>query len=106
MVLFSQNFKFLIGDTMGPAGQLIQRGWTQHTHARDSNGAQVNATDPTAVCWCIYGALHKIYPNALEYCLAHNKIEDVIDTPLLAVWNDAPHRTHEQVIEVFRKAAI
>ena len=33
---------------------------TKHEFARDENGDSVEPMDPTAVCWCAYGAMAKV----------------------------------------------
>ncbi len=34
--------------------------WTQRTYAKDQFGIHVMPDDPTAVCWCLAGALEKL----------------------------------------------
>lgn len=34
--------------------------WTQGVYARDADGHSVDPVDPTAVCWCAVGAVHKV----------------------------------------------
>ena len=43
------------------ARALIERGWTQGTAARNSNGDHVSATSRHACEWCATGALYAIY---------------------------------------------
>lgn len=40
---------------------LIDSGWTKFSNAKDDKGVSVHATDPTATCWCLDGALLKVH---------------------------------------------
>lgn len=35
----------------------IEKGWTQASHAKNSEGRHVPPTHPNAVCWCLEGAV-------------------------------------------------
>lgn len=102
---------------LGPAGKLIEQGWTQYVVARDKNGLHVDAHSDNAVCWCIYGAVHKVYINngekkpdnerpAISYYEACSRLKQALGSTELSVWNDASGRTKEEVLEVFRKAGV
>ena len=92
---------------LGPAGKIIEQGWTQCCQARNSNGESVYFNHAKAVCWCIYGAVSKAYlGNDEERTMVFQKLEEVIGTRMFAKWNDDPTRTKEEVLEVFRKAGV
>jgi hypothetical protein len=38
--------------------------WTQRSFARDFHGNPTSSGDPTAVCWCLSGAINKCYDNS------------------------------------------
>lgn len=40
--------------------------WTQKAYARDKDGKPTGALSPTAVCWCLDGAIRKCCPESLE----------------------------------------
>jgi hypothetical protein len=72
--------------------------WTQGANARDSRGIRVPSADPEATCFCIVGALLKCYgtTSTSKYLKIAAKIQhnDVVS------WNDAPERTHAEVLEL------
>ena len=39
----------------------LQQGWTKEQYARDAHGAKVKPCDPSAVCWCLRGAVTRAY---------------------------------------------
>lgn len=39
--------------------------WTRWAHARNAQGYPVKPRDPTAVCWCTYGAIAHFSPDGL-----------------------------------------
>jgi hypothetical protein len=89
------------------AMELIEKGWTQRAFARDRDGRKVLASDPRACKWCIGGAIYLAYPDQTAWLEAVAKLRKVIgDIALPTWWNDAPERTHEEVIEACRKAGI
>jgi hypothetical protein len=88
--------------------ELIRQGWTQHTFARDENEKAVRFTDPNAVKWCSTGAIGAVYPGTREYISAIEKLMQWLPTEVFSIsfWNDAPERTHAEVISAFEKAGI
>jgi hypothetical protein len=85
--------------------ELIKQGWTQGHTAIDILGDWVNPMSPDAVKWCSVGAIERAYTVGTAG-LAREKLEKVIGTAHLAKWNDAPERTHAEVIAAFEKAGI
>lgn len=91
--------------------------WTQRATARDRAGAWCGAGDPRAARWCPDGALRnrvyrgkKSWPLGLRrdraraYVAALRALEAAIGVPVLQHWNDAPGRTHAQVVAAFSMA--
>jgi hypothetical protein len=87
--------------------------WTQGTWARDraGNGAIfLIPEDDAAVCWCMVGALIRTTPHPKDRYKAEWALRHVIEVPEavvtghLAVWNDMPGRTHEEVMQAFDAA--
>jgi hypothetical protein len=76
--------------------------WTQGAYAKDSIGLQVTPQSNQAVCFCLAGALHKAKANYMAGRFVENLtgIGDIID------WNDAPGRTHDQVLDLLDRAIL
>jgi hypothetical protein len=78
--------------------------WTKGAFAKDKYGFALNFFD-RAVCFCSIGALIKAsdrncawyYPPGLDV------LSDAVNIPVSA-WNDAPERTHAEIIQGFEKA--
>lgn len=82
--------------------------WTQSAEARDAAGEPVPATDPRAVCWCVYGArqleLAKVKCPALR-----RRLDDETDEMLHgaangvspSAVNDDPSGDHARVLALF-----
>ena len=89
----------------------IRQGWTQNTSARDVDGNPCMSQSSKAVCWCTLGALSAAKVRDLPEdvrTIVYRSLEVAVkafggpsDT---ARWNDEPHRTKEDVIEVFDEA--
>ncbi len=39
------------------AAELVERGWTRGTAARDADGQKVRSTSPQATAWCVVSAM-------------------------------------------------
>ena len=79
--------------------------WTQREDARAANGNYTYPDSPDAVCWCLYGAMKKIYPDIYAY----NAIRDTVIKKLnggIVFWNDATGRTHEEVLNLCKELGI
>lgn len=110
----------------GPVAELLTRvrtrltpdgAWTQHDFASTLDGLSIRVTSPLAVCWCIEGAVgaelgpvpsqddvramegrHGLHVAAL---VALTETLGLRDSGLtLAGWNDAPGRTHADILGV------
>lgn len=76
--------------------------WTKGEFARNANGYPVLSRSNEACCWCLAGAVNVCYENNLE-------IRDMLKTRLgtyISIWNDAPERTHADVINLCRELDI
>lgn len=74
--------------------------WTKHYGARDQAGANVDVDSRDAVCWCMAGAVYRItkkFDSPAAICLR------AVVGPI-SVWNDAPSRTHVEVMGAFERA--
>lgn len=85
--------------------------WTQGDRARDAAGAPIDPCDPRAVCWCISGALEAADPSGSDmdgFIGAALALEKVIvglgHRAAIGDFNDAPERTHAEVLAAFDKA--
>lgn len=86
--------------------------WTQHTSARNKDGDSVFSFANDAACWCVYGAFvvcykhishsdaaakcRKAYQKASQLGLVSSTWGSFID------WQDAPERTHAEVIAALK----
>lgn len=83
--------------------------WTQDVYCRDKDGegGGMLGSDPGAVSWCLTGAIDKCYP-----ALSHKQRENILNkirthlgrNPI--AWNDAPERTHAEVLAVLKELDI
>lgn len=86
--------------------------WTKGVMARREDGVQVSAEDPRATCFCAFGAISKVAPQA-PYATAFD-IRCRADKALYAVlpegfssvedFNDADETTHADVLALFDRA--
>lgn len=87
--------------------------WAQGAAAFDEGGKIVRADSPSAICFCVLGALnhaffvhgsdnHELYQSPLDYIRRaidpHSPFVDVVH------WNDHTTRTHADVLKVLDKA--
>ena len=89
------------------ARDLIARGWTQGTLARDGNGDPVEPTSDAATCWCSLGAAKAVTKQDLSYGLAWSALLAALPEShrgYISNWNDARGRTQGQVIALFDRA--
>lgn len=86
--------------------------WTTHGKARDTRGRPTLVHDPYAACWCLLGALQRVYGGtfyANPDCMrAMGKVNDALpdDAETIAEWNDHPDRTAEEVLALVTKAGV
>lgn len=94
-------------DVLVKARALIDKpeAWTKGALARASTGRRAREDGPGAVCWCVSGAIicanggqyHRGAFRAFEASLGPNR-------PVIPHWNDAPERTHAEVLAAFDRA--
>ena len=89
--------------------------WTRVAFARNEAGNSTISGDPSAVCWCAVGAVNRAARTQFGVCgLQAMTAVDALATALgalvadtsggVAAYNDAPERTHEEILELFDKA--
>lgn len=69
--------------------------WTKDANARDKEGYTIGATNPKAVCWCLYGSMFKCYEE--EQRQIADRVRAEFRPGSFVEWNDAPERTFEEV---------
>lgn len=75
--------------------------WTQGKFARAKNGACIGPQTAGAVRWCSIGAIISV-GDLPSYDLLLAAIGGEWNT--VAEWNDAPNRTHAEVLAAFDRA--
>ena len=103
------------------AAILVMKSWTQGSAARNRAGHMVHATQETACCWCMAGALvraahdneatGRVYRRAVQVVAASvtrrwDGSRNFIEESVLANYNDTPCRTARQVAIELRVAAL
>ena len=79
--------------------------WTKEVSAKDAAGKEVSVHSSSASCFCMTGAVDfvakraGVYANAYYYLKMANGIRGNVWH-----WNDAPKRTHAEVLEAFDRA--
>ncbi len=77
--------------------------WTQKAYARDINGQKLtDERDPKAVCFCLVGALNKCYPREQRGAVIRAIAKEGSFSESFT-WNDAPERTHAEVLALLKK---
>lgn len=85
--------------------------WTKGENARDGKGRVIEPTAQDACCWCINGILMRMYPTDMgsktenARCEAWDKLERRIGGNVIH-WQDAPERTHQEVLAVLKELDI
>lgn len=79
--------------------------WTQGAYARDARGYPIGVGHSDAVCFCATGAIARGAPDPEARALAQMGVR-IGRRPVegLAAWNDAPERTHAEVLAAFDSA--
>lgn len=83
--------------------------WTQGTGARNELGYKVAISNDQAVCWCIDGAAVKVTTRGGGGGGSILRYEALVQAfayihPDFVWWNDAPERTHAEVLALLDKA--
>lgn len=76
--------------------------WTQGAYRRDANGKKCNPDE--AVCWCSVGAITSICNIRKREDWAPVDFLGEVVGDRIGVWNDAPNRTHAEVLDAFDRA--
>jgi hypothetical protein len=77
--------------------------WTKGAAARDSAGKRVESGDTSAQCWCAYGAIGRATGYRVSDWDARMLLSEVVGG-CISMWNDAPWRTHVEVLAAFDAA--
>jgi len=85
--------------------------WTKGAEARNAAGERVPATDPRAVCWCIYGA-RRIELAKVKSAALRRRLDDETDEMLHgaaggaapSAVNDGPSTSHTDALDLIRRA--
>lgn len=77
--------------------------WTKGNFAKDKLGFVVPVNSKEAVCWCLAGAINKCYLNNDFNILTLLNNNDIYHIPS---WNDAPERTHAEVLALVERLDI
>lgn len=99
--------------------------WTKGTFARigdrmnSLDGPAVRSDDPCATCFCLLGAVHRVYHTEAKRDAAILKLHIALEatgwpvdlvkyapTDDLVNWNDAEERTHEEVLALAVAAGV
>jgi hypothetical protein len=83
--------------------------WTQGYYARDAKGALVGPASQRAVCWCLLGAIVRVYGRRGHSSCLVASLREALNLPpdvTLTNWNDAPARTHAEVLDLCRRAGV
>ncbi len=84
--------------------------WTKGAFARDAKGDEVkDPGDPSAVCWCLVGAMSVVYREGSRFVSAYERLKDIILEQTgqhMSSFNDAPETTHEDLMRIVRMANI
>ena len=71
--------------------------WCQGPIARSLSGRSVSYNNPNAVCWCLWGALHKCYPDENQFLTVRRKVKRYIRGDFVTDWNEDRRRTFAEV---------
>ena len=76
--------------------------WTRGVFARDEAGKKVQSTDESAVCFCVMGAISRVYGT--DRSRLWEKV--VLSRPYtlsIPEWNDDPGTTHAEVVGLLKE---
>jgi hypothetical protein len=84
--------------------------WTQGAYARDKDGNGVHIKSKFAISFCLLGAIEYCYDTVPECITILNKIRKELGidqfTTWNTAWNDAPERTHKDILDLVTKLDI
>lgn len=76
--------------------------WIKNSFAKDKNGKRTTPSNPSAVKWCIVGAVSKCYGP--EYLSIIHKLNSKQPNPIK--WNDRRKTDYAMVIALLKKLDI
>lgn len=84
----------------------VRKRWTKGVYARDAFCVRVNSGNPSAVSWCLRGAINKVSgKHDRDQTAASSLLEGLLPDGLsIADWQDRPERTHAEVLDVLDRA--
>jgi len=80
--------------------------WGRYASARSADGSHVPPGSPKAACFCLFGAMERIYGNGTDFHEVRQKMLRVTGWQSIVDWNDHCHRTHAEVLAAVRAAGI
>ncbi len=82
--------------------------WTKGAFCRSAAGKAVSTFSRDAVCFCAVGAIARLEVTGVitdvRASRAEEALRDAIHATAVSHWNDAPERTHAEVMAAFDKA--
>ena len=80
--------------------------WTTSKMARNAMGTSVLINAADACCWCLLGAIAKVYgwQGNQEALLKVSNVLGVVGPHAISHFND--HATHAEVLDIVRRAGI
>lgn len=72
--------------------------WTRGEFARRADGSPCGSKDPAAQCWCLVGAMCRLDDDPIRGMEMLDAIRAATRSDSASVWNDAPGRTHADVL--------
>lgn len=94
-------------ETLRKARELLtpEGAWGRGKMGADRFGAPADLYGPNTVCWCVLGALYRAEGKDERQDEARPWLLKVLGgAQSLALWNDAPERTHAEVLAAFDRA--
>ena len=87
----------------------VARGWVQNTNATDAVGHCVDADDPSAVAWCLIGAIDPPIVSVdwqayAPYAALWEALEQAFRSGPLSNYNDLPTTTQADIVALFDRA--
>lgn len=83
--------------------------WCKNNSAQDADGNYCYSDEDSACQWCMLGAINRCYPELEQNIICYQKVVNRLGlTHWLSIgdWNDAPERTHAEVLAVLKELDI
>jgi hypothetical protein len=82
------------------------KNWTKGQYCKRKDGGPVvtslsyfpEETSPETHCYCLHGAVYFCYPEINERSKVQTEL--LFNLGRISAWNDAPERTHAEVLEL------